>query len=120
LQAGPFLSTRSIAISIPQASGELEAPLPSDLSPEVTGALAIMALAQAQECFYTKATSDRKSPAILARCVGSQLDTWKQATSDRKSPAILTRCAGRLGGRKRLATGAVRVARGLPRSTVAV
>jgi hypothetical protein len=50
-----------------QLAPRLAAPQPVDLSPDCCGMLSTLCLAQAQECFYTKAAADRKSPALLAR-----------------------------------------------------
>ena len=46
----------------------MDVPRPVDLSLECCTMLEKLMLAQAQECFYEKATRDNKSPGIVARC----------------------------------------------------
>lgn len=47
----------------------VDVPRPVDVSPECCTMLEKLMLAQAQECFFEKATRDNKSPGIVARCV---------------------------------------------------
>lgn len=47
---------------------KVENPRPIDVSPECSGLLEKLMLAQAQECTFEKARADKKSPVILARC----------------------------------------------------
>lgn len=45
----------------------VDPPRPVDVSPECCTMLEKLMLAQAQECFFEKATKDNKSPGIVAR-----------------------------------------------------
>ena len=47
----------------------VEAPRPTDLTPECAAMLERLCLAQAQEAIFDKARADRKNPATLARWV---------------------------------------------------
>jgi hypothetical protein len=59
----------------------LEMPHPIDLSPDCCSMLATLCLAQAQECFYTKAAADRKSPALLARIARQVAEMYRGITA---------------------------------------
>eukprot|EP00891_Asterochloris_glomerata_P000589 jgi/Astpho2/589/e_gw1.00013.8.1_t len=59
--AGAFAFLRDVA------GLRVEQPRPVDISPEAAGMLEKLCLAQAQECVFEKARTDKKSPAILAR-----------------------------------------------------
>lgn len=56
----------------------LQTPYPTDLSPESCGMLSSLCLAQAQECFYSKAAGDRKSPALLARIACQVAEQYRE------------------------------------------
>lgn len=60
--AGSYAYLRDVA------SVRVEQPRPVDISPECAAMLERLMLAQAQECVYEKAVTDKKSPALLARC----------------------------------------------------
>lgn len=59
----------------------LETPYPTDLSPESCGMLSTLCLSQAQECFYSKAANDRKSPALLARIACQVAEQYREVNN---------------------------------------
>lgn len=61
--AGAFAHLRDVAAL------RVEQPRPVDISPECASMLERLCLAQAQECVFEKARADKKSSALLARCV---------------------------------------------------
>eukprot|EP00887_Chlorella_sp_A99_P006063 scaffold22.g6063.t1 len=84
--AGTFAYLRDVACL------KVEAPRPTDLTPEAASMLEKLMLAQAQECVLEKASNDKKSPAVIARRVPIQ------QTKLISLSAVLSKAAVRLLG----------------------